>query len=62
LADRWCGWPTKLRVTPAQMVLLLLALPYAWLTRQAAGNGLLAHSATVANIAWLVAIGFRYSR
>ena len=59
----WFGRPlvrlaTKLRVTPAQMVLLLLALPYAWLTRQAAGNGLLAHSATVANIAWLVAIGF----
>ena len=46
-----------LRVTPVQMVWLLLALPYAWLTRQAAGNGLLAHSATVAIIAWLVAIG-----
>ena len=59
----WFGRPLArlaagLRVTPVQMVLLLLALPYAWLTRQAAGNGLLAHSATVANIAWLVAIGF----
>lgn len=59
----WFGRPlvrlaAGLRVTPVQMVLLLLALPYAWLTRQAAGNGLLAHSATVANIAWLVAIGF----
>ncbi|HOU42483.1 MAG TPA: glycosyltransferase family 39 protein, partial [Promineifilum sp.] len=46
-----------LRVTPAQAVLLLLALPFAWLTRQASGNGLLAYSATVAIFAWLVAIG-----
>ena len=66
IRGRLAGWfgrllarlAAGLRVTPVQMVLLLLALPYAWLTRQAAGNGLLAHSATVANIAWLVAIGF----
>jgi len=59
----WFGRPLVrladgLRVTPVQMVLLLLALPYAWLTRQAAGNDLLARSATVAIFAWLVAIGF----
>ena len=66
IRGRLAGWfgrllarlAAGLRVTPVQMVLLLLALPYAWLTRQAAGNGLLAHSATVANVAWLVAIGF----
>ena len=66
IRGRLAGWfgrllarlAAGLRVTPLQMVLLLLALPYAWLTRQAAGNGLLAHSATVANVAWLVAIGF----
>ncbi len=46
-----------LRVTPAQMAMLLLALPYAWLAQQAAGNGLLAHSAMVAIVAWLAAIG-----
>jgi len=59
----WFGRPLVrlaafLRVSPVQMVLLLLALPYAWLTRQAAGDGLLARSATVAVFAWLVAIGF----
>jgi hypothetical protein len=58
----WFGRPlvrlaAGLRVTPLQMVLLLLALPYAWLTRQASGNGLLAYSATVAIFAWLAAIG-----
>ena len=63
--DRLAGWfgrplarlAAGLRVSPVGAVLLLLALPFAWLTRQAAGNGLLAHSATVAVLAWLVAIG-----
>lgn len=45
-----------LRVTPAQTVMLLLAPAFAWLTRQASGNDLLARSATVAIVAWLVAI------
>ena len=59
----WFGRPLArlaagLRVSPVGAVLLLLALPYAWLTRQAAGNDLLARSATVAVLAWLVAIGF----
>jgi len=58
----WFGRPlvrlaNLLRITPAQAVLLLLALPFAWLTRQASGNGLLAYSATVAILAWLVAVG-----
>ncbi len=58
----WFGRPLArlaagLRVSPVGAVLLLLALPYAWLTRQAAGNDLLARSATVAIVAWLVAIG-----
>ena len=59
----WFGRPLArlaagLRVSPVGAVLLLLALPYAWLARQAAGNDLLARSATVAVLAWLVAIGF----
>jgi hypothetical protein len=47
-----------LRVTPAQSILLLLAPGFAWLTRLAAGDGLLARQATVALLAWLLAIGF----
>ncbi len=59
----WFGRPLArlaagLRVSPVGAVLLLLALPFAWLTRQAAGNDLLARSATVAIVAWLVGIGF----
>lgn len=59
----WFGRPlvrlaSLLRTTPAQTVLLLLAPAFAWLTRQAAGNDLLARQAGVAVFAWLVAIGF----
>jgi 4-amino-4-deoxy-L-arabinose transferase-like glycosyltransferase len=46
-----------LRVTPTQVVLLALALCFAWLTRLAAGDGLLARQAAVAVLAWLLAIG-----
>ncbi len=58
----WLGRPLNwlaafLRVTPAQIVLLALALCFAWLTRLAAGDGLLARQATVAVLAWLLAIG-----
>ncbi len=58
----WFGRPLArlallLRITPAQAVLLLLALPFAWLTRQASGNGLLAYNETVAVLAWLTAAG-----
>jgi hypothetical protein len=45
-----------LRVTPAQVSLLALSLGFAWLARQAAGDGLLAHQALVATLAWLLAI------
>jgi 4-amino-4-deoxy-L-arabinose transferase-like glycosyltransferase len=59
----WVGRPLArlaafLHVTPAQSVLLLLAPAFAWLTRLAAGDGLLARQATVAVLAWLLAIGF----
>ena len=46
-----------LRVTPAQVVLLVLAPCFAWLTRLAAGDGLLANQATLANLTWVIAIG-----
>jgi hypothetical protein len=59
----WIGRPLArlaafLRVTPAQTVLLLLAPGFAWLTRLAAGDGLLARQAAVAVVAWLLAIAF----
>lgn len=55
---RWLAWlAALLRVTPVQAVLLLLALPYAWLARQAAGDGLLARQLPIAVFAWLAAIG-----
>lgn len=45
------------RITPAQLVLLALAWPLAWLARLAAGDGLLAHHAGVAAAAWLAGVG-----
>lgn len=61
LSERMGRWLARLaaflRITPAQVVLLGLALCFAWLARQAAGDGLLANQATVATVAWLLAIG-----
>lgn len=54
LLDRWAGF---LGVRPGQGVLLLLALPLAWLARLAAGNDLLMRRPAVAVVAWLLAIG-----
>jgi hypothetical protein len=59
----WVGRPLArlaafLRVSPAQAILLLLAPGFAWLTRLAAGDGLLARQATVALLSWLLAIAF----
>ncbi|MFO7663388.1 MAG: glycosyltransferase family 39 protein [Chloroflexota bacterium] len=45
-----------LRVTPVQVVLLGLAPGFALVARQAAGDGLLAHQAAVATLAWIAAI------
>ncbi len=47
-----------LRVTPAQITLLALALAFAWLARLAAGNGLLAFQPVVSVLAWVIAIAF----
>ncbi len=57
----WLGRPLArlaafLRVSPTQVVLLLLAPGFAWLTRLAAGDGLLARQASLALLAWLLAI------
>jgi 4-amino-4-deoxy-L-arabinose transferase-like glycosyltransferase len=45
-----------LRVTPGQVVLLALAPGFAFVARQAAGDGILAHQAAVATLAWLLAV------
>ncbi len=47
-----------LRVTPAQITLLALALAFAWLARLAAGNGLLAFQPVISMLAWVIAIAF----
>lgn len=59
----WLGQPLArlggfLRVTPAQVVLLGLALGLSLLARQAAGDGILANQATTATFAWLLAVAF----
>ncbi|MEZ4517159.1 MAG: glycosyltransferase family 39 protein [Chloroflexota bacterium] len=45
-----------LRVDQGQAVMLLLSLPFAWLGRLAAGDGLLAYQPVVAVLSWLLAI------
>jgi len=59
---RRLGWllawlAATLRITAVQAALIILALSYAWLARQAAGDGLLAWHPVVAVLAWLAAIG-----
>lgn len=59
----WIGRPLARlasfwRVTPAQVILLGLAVGLSLLARQAAGDGILANQATAATFAWLLAIGF----
>jgi len=66
MRSRLPGWMERplarlalfLRVTPAQVVLLGLALSLSILARQAAGDGILAHQAITAIFAWLLAIAF----
>lgn len=60
---RWLGRPlaqlaTYLRISPAQVILLLLAPGFAVLARLAAGDGLLARQAVAAILSWLLAIAF----
>jgi hypothetical protein len=60
---RWLGGPLArlaayLRVSPAQVILLLFAPGFAVLARLAAGDGLLARQAAAAILSWLLAIAF----
>lgn len=45
-------------VAPAQVALLGMAVPFAWLARLAAGDGMLALHPGAASIAWLISIAF----